>query len=151
MFSFHSLHSLDSCHIPANLSPNSTQCKNQVISWNELIGYTMIKLGEMVFKGSVGYTKYKNKIKWSGKESIGYTMQNWGHMVFKEVNCVHNDQIRSYDIERSQLGTEYKSQVIQSWKEAIVYTMIKLAIWSWKKSIWYRMQKSGHMVLKGVN
>ena len=56
-------------------------------------------------------------------------------MVLKEVNWVKNTKIKSYILERSQLGTQYKNQVI----------------WSWKESIWDRMQKSGQMVLKGVN
>ena len=29
-----------------------------------------------------------------------------GHMVLKGVNWVHNDKIRSYGLERSQLGTQ---------------------------------------------
>ena len=56
-------------------------------------------------------------------------------MVLKGVNRVHNDKIGSNGLERSQLGTQYKNQVIWSWKESIGYTMIKL----------------GEMVLKGVN
>ena len=55
-------------------------------------------------------------------------------MVLKGVNWVHNAKIDSYGLERSQLGTQYKGQVIWSWKESIGYTMIKL----------------GQMVLKGV-
>ena len=31
-----------------------------------------------------------------------------GYMVLKGFNWVHNDKIRSYGIERSQLGTQYK-------------------------------------------
>ena len=68
------------------------------------------------------------------KESIGYTIIKLGQMVLKGVNWVHNDKIRSNGLERSQLGTQYKNQVIWSWKESIGYTMIKL----------------GQMVLKGV-
>ena len=56
-------------------------------------------------------------------------------MVLKGVNIVHNDKIGSNGLERSQLGTQCKNQVIWSWKESIGYTMIKL----------------GEMVLKGVN
>ena len=44
-----------------------TQCKNQVKwSWKELIGYTMIKLGQMVLKG-VNYA-HNDKIKSNGLE-----------------------------------------------------------------------------------
>ena len=50
------------------------------------------------------------------------------------VNWVHNHKIRSNGLERSNLGTQYKNQVIWSWKESIGYTMTKL----------------GQMVLKGV-
>ena len=56
-------------------------------------------------------------------------------MVLKGVNGVHNDKIGSNGLERSQLGTQCKNQVIWSWKESIGYTMIKL----------------GEMFLKGVN
>ena len=56
-------------------------------------------------------------------------------MVLKGVICVHSVKIMSNGLERSQLGAQYKNQVI----------------WSWKESIWYRMQKSCQMVLKGVN
>ena len=69
-------------------------------------------------------------------------------MVLKGVNWVHND----------------KNQVIWSWKDSIVYTMVKLGqmvlkgvswvhndknqvIWSWKDSIVYTMVKLGQMVL----
>ena len=41
-------------------------------------------------------------------------MQKSGHMVLKGVNWVHNDKIRSNGLERSQLGTQYKNQVIWS-------------------------------------
>ena len=34
-----------------------------------------------------------------------------GQMVLKGVNWVHNNKIRSNCVERSQLGTQYKSQV----------------------------------------
>ena len=63
-------------------------------------------------------------------------------MVLKGVNWVHIDKIRSNGLERSQLCTQSKNHVIQ-YKNQV--------IWSWKESIWYRMQKSGQMVLKGVN
>ena len=56
-------------------------------------------------------------------------------MVLKGVNRLHNDKIGSNGLERNQLGTQHKNQVIWSWKESIGYTMIKL----------------GEMVLKGVN
>ena len=56
-------------------------------------------------------------------------------MVLKEVNWVHNDKMMSNGLERSPLGTQYKNQVIWSWKESIGYTIIKLS----------------KMVLKGVN
>ena len=36
-------------------------------------------------------------------------MQNSGHMALKGVNWVHNTKIRSYGLERSQLGTQYKN------------------------------------------
>ena len=35
-------------------------------------------------------------------------------MVLKGVNWVHNDKIESNGLERSQVGTEYKYQVIWS-------------------------------------
>ena len=44
--------------------------------------YTLIKLGQMVLKGV-----------------------KLGQMVLKGVNCVHNAKIRSYGVEKSQLGT----------------------------------------------
>ena len=56
-------------------------------------------------------------------------------MVLKGVNRVHNDKIGANGLERSQLGTQYKNEVICYWKESIGYRMIKL----------------GQMVLKGVN
>ena len=37
-----------------------------------------------------------------------------GHMVSKGVICVHNVKIRSNGLERSQLGKQYKNQVIWS-------------------------------------
>ena len=47
-------------------------------------------------------------------------------MVLKGVNLVHNNQMRSNGLERSQLGTQCKNQAIWSWKESFGYTMIKL-------------------------
>ena len=41
-------------------------------------------------------------------------------MVLKGVNRVCYDKIRSNGLERSQLGTQYKNQVIWSLKEAIM-------------------------------
>ena len=46
-------------------------------------------------------------------------MQKSGHMVLKGVNRVYNDEIGSNGVERSQLGTQCKNQVICSWKESI--------------------------------
>ena len=37
-----------------------------------------------------------------------------GHMVLKGVISVHNVKIRSNGLEKSQLGTQYKNQVIWS-------------------------------------
>ena len=37
-----------------------------------------------------------------------------GHMVLKGVNWVDNDKIRSNGLERNQLGTQHKNQVIWS-------------------------------------
>ena len=62
-------------------------------------------------------------------------MQKSGHMVLIGVSWVHNDKIRSSGLERTNLGTQYKNQVIWSWKDSIGYTMIKL----------------DQMFLKGVN
>ena len=124
------------------VSKLGTQCKNQFIwSWRESIGYTLIKLGQMVLKGvscvhndkiwsnglerSNMCTQCKNQTKWCWKESIGHTIQKSGHMVLKGVIW----------FEMSNLGTQYKHQVKWSWKESIVYTITKL----------------GQMVLKGVN
>ena len=47
------------------------------------------------------------------------------HMVLKGVNWVHNDKIWSNGFGRSQLGTDYKNEVIWCSKESIGYTMIK--------------------------
>ena len=43
-----------------------------------------------------------------------YTIIKLSQMVLKGVNWVHNTNIRLYGLERSQLGTKYKYQVIQS-------------------------------------
>ena len=69
----------------------------------------MALLGQMVLKG----------VNW-------YIMIKLGQMVLKGVNCVHIYKIRSNGLERSQLCTQYKNQVIRSWKESMGYTMIKL-------------------------
>ena len=37
-----------------------------------------------------------------------------GQMVLKGVSWKHNDKLRSYGLERSQLGTQYKNQVMWS-------------------------------------
>ena len=80
-----------------------------------------------------------------------------GQLVLKEVNWVHNTKIRSYGLERSQLGTQYKNQFIWSWKESIVHKNEKIrsdgleksnldtqcknkVIWSWKELIGNNMQ-----------
>ena len=41
-------------------------------------------------------------------------MQKSGQMVLKGVNCVYNDKIRSNGTEMSNLGTQYKNQLIWS-------------------------------------
>ena len=41
-------------------------------------------------------------------------MTKLGQMVLKGVNYVHNNKIRSNCLEMSQLGTQYKYQVIWS-------------------------------------
>ena len=106
-------------------SQMGTQCKNQVLwSWKESIGYTMIKLGDVVLK-AVNWLN-NTKISSYGLES-SHTMIQWYN--------VHNDKIRSDGLEMSQLATQYKNQVIWSWNESIGYTMIKLC----------------QMDLKGVN
>ena len=53
------------------------------------------------------------------KRVIRYTMQKSGHMVLKGVSRVHNDEIRSNGLERSNLSTQYKNQVKWSWKESV--------------------------------
>ena len=49
-----------------------------------------------------------------------------GQMVLKGVKWVHSDKIRSNGLERSQLGTQYRNQVIWSSKQSIGYIMIKI-------------------------
>ena len=44
--------------------------------------------------------------------------------------------VRSYGLERSQMGTQYKNQVIWSRKESVGYTMIKLFQMVLKGVIW---------------
>ena len=75
----------------------------------EGIGYTMIKWGQMALKG----------VNWVHNDKLG-------QMVLKGVNWIHNGKFRSNGLERSQLGTQCKNQVIWSQKESIGYTMIKL-------------------------
>ena len=41
-------------------------------------------------------------------------MKKSGHMVFKGVNCAYNGKITSNGLERSQLATQLKNQVIWS-------------------------------------
>ena len=50
----------------------------------------------------------------SNGQSIGSTILKLVQMVLKGVNRVHNDKIRSNGLERSQLGTQCKNQVIWS-------------------------------------
>ena len=40
-----------------------------------------------------------------------YTITKLGQMVLKGVNWVHNDKIRSYGLERSNLCTQCKNQI----------------------------------------
>ena len=54
----------------------------------------MIKLGQMVLKG----------VNWVHNDKMG-------QMVLKGVNWVHNAKIRSYGLEKSQLGAQYKNQI----------------------------------------
>ena len=57
----------------------------------------MIKSGQMVLKG----------VNWVHNDKLG-------QMVLKGVIWVHNDKIRSNGLERSQMGTQCKYQVIWS-------------------------------------
>ena len=43
-----------------------------------------------------------------------YTITKLGQMVLKGVNWVQSDKIRSNGLESSQLGTQYKNQVLWS-------------------------------------
>ena len=64
---------------------------------------------------------------------------------------VPNNKIRSNGLERSQLGTQCKYQVIWSWKESNGYTMIKIHQMVLKGVIWVHNDKIVEMVLKGFN
>ena len=64
----------------------------------------------------------------------------------KGVNWVHNDKIRSNGLERSQLGTQWSNG-----QKSFGYTIEKSGHMVLKGVIGYTMEKSGHMVLKGVN
>ena len=59
-----------------------------------------------------------------------YTMQKSGHMILKGGNRVHSDKIQSNGLERTNLGTQYKNQVIWSGKDSIGYIMINWIKWS---------------------
>ena len=51
-----------------------TKCKNQIIwSWKESIGYTIIKLGQLILKG-VNWIP-NNRIRWNGLERSQYGTQ----------------------------------------------------------------------------
>ena len=69
----------------------------------------MIKLGHMVLKG----------VNWVHNDKLGQMVLkgvNWVYknQVLKGVNWVHNDKIGANGLERSQLGTQCKNQVIWS-------------------------------------
>ena len=116
---------------------------------------------QTMVKGKLHSDKRSNGLE---RSQLGTQWQKSGHMVLKGVNCVHNGKIRSYGLERSQLGTQCKNQVIWSWKEStrkhydtmrwMVLKRVnrihndKMVKWSWKESIGYTMQKSGHVDLK---
>ena len=72
------------------------------------------KLGQMVLKGVILGTQLEIWSNGFEKKSDGYTMQKSHHMVLKGVNRVHNDKIRSKGLERTNLGRQYKNQVIWS-------------------------------------
>ena len=72
-------------------------------------------------------------------------------MVLEGVILVHNDKIRSNGVEKSRLGTQYKNQVIWSWKDSTGYTITKLGWMVFKGVNWVHNYKLGQMVLKGVN
>ena len=52
--------------------------------------YTITKLGQMVMKGVNCDTQYKNQV----------------NMLLRAVSWVHNEKIRSYGLDRSQLDTQ---------------------------------------------
>ena len=54
---------------------------------------------------------------------------NLGQMVLKGVNRVHNTK-SGHGLEKSQLGTQYKNQVIWSRKESIEHTIQNQFKWS---------------------
>ena len=60
------------------------------------IGYTVIKVVQMVLKG----------VNWVHNAKSG-------QMVSKGVNWLHNDNIRLNGLERSQLGTQCKNEVLK--------------------------------------
>ena len=66
----------------------------------------MIKLGQMVLKGSQLGTQCIKLGHMVLKGVNRYTMIKLGQMVLKGVNWVHNAKIRSNGLERSQLGTQ---------------------------------------------
>ena len=74
----------------------------------------MIKLGNVVLKGAIGYTHIIRSNGLERSQLDGYTMIKLGQMVLKGVNWVHNDKISLNGIERSQLGIQCKNQVIWS-------------------------------------
>ena len=53
-----------------------------------------------------------------------------GHMVLKGFNWVHNDKIRSYGIERGQLGTQYKMKSYSLEMRKLVTQCKNHLIWS---------------------
>ena len=63
--------------------------------YNDIIGSNGLERSQLG-------TQYKNKVKWSWKESIGYTMIKWCQMVLKGVNLVNYNKISSDGLERSQ-------------------------------------------------
>ena len=67
----------------------------------------------MVLKGLIWVNNAK--IRLYGLKGVNWVHNtNSGHMVLKAVNWVHNDKIRSNGLERGNLGTQYKNQVIWS-------------------------------------
>ena len=117
------------------------------------IPQTMIKICQMVLKG-VDWLDNTSHVIWSWKDSIGCTMITLGQMVLKGtywvrmikfvlkgVNWVHNTKIRSYGLEKSQLGTQYKYQLKWSWKESLGYTVIKWCQMVLKEVNWVHYNK----------